>query len=855
MNRFTDMWLGWVTRFPRLVLLCIIAFTLLMALGLPNFKLDASADSLTLENDQDLNYFRETAKNYSSGDFLIVTFTPRDDLFSDKSLELLGRLQEELASIEGVESVNSILNVPLLFSPKQSLREVAKEPRTLLTPGMDRDLAKREFLESPIYREMILGPEGQTTALQLNIAVDRHYIDLVQQRDLLREKRSGEQLSAAEEAELAQVTKTFLDYRTQSEARAHQRVEKVREVVARYKDEAQIFVGGISMITADMITFIHKDLVVFGGATLLFIIFVLAVIFRSMSFILIPVATCFTAVLIMLGLLSWLDWRVTVISSNFVALLLIIAMSIIVHLVVRYREYAEQNPDWTQRQLVSETVRFMAIPCLYTTLTTMVAFMSLVVSGIRPVIDFGWMMTIGLVFALVLAFLLLPACLMLLPRPKPKPISTQETKPKSKPLPVYCSQFVERHGGIVLGVSVVVGVLSIWGISRLQVENRFIDYFHETTEIYQGLSVIDQKLGGTTSLDIVIKARAVNGLAKSEDEQSRPSADEDDPFAEVDADPFGDVETVDEDDPFADPADAATSAKNSTSAWMTVAGLQEIERIHDHLETLPEVGKVQSLGILYKVGKELNGSLNNFELAVMDKALSEGVRAALVEPFLHGEDETRITMRVKDSYHGLKRAELVERIRSHLEEGLGLNMEEVRFTGLLVLYNNMLQSLFSSQIVTLGVVFFCIMLMFVVLFRSVLVSLVGILPNVLAAVSILGGMGLIGIPLDMMTITIAAITVGIGVDDTIHYIHRFKKEIAVDGDYVAAMHRSHGSIGKAMYYTSVIIIFGFSIMALSEFIPTIYFGLLTGLAMFAALMAALFLLPKFILLTRPFKVE
>ncbi|MCR6652297.1 MAG: hypothetical protein NVV73_12735 [Cellvibrionaceae bacterium] len=226
MNRFTDMWLGWVTRFPRLVLLCIIAFTLLMALGLPNFKLDASADSLTLENDQDLNYFRETAKNYSSGDFLIVTFTPRDDLFSDKSLELLGRLQEELASIEGVESVNSILNVPLLFSPKQSLREVAKEPRTLLTPGMDRDLAKREFLESPIYREMILGPEGQTTALQLNIAVDRHYIDLVQQRDLLREKRSGEQLSAAEEAELAQVTKTFLDYRTQSEARAHQRVEK-----------------------------------------------------------------------------------------------------------------------------------------------------------------------------------------------------------------------------------------------------------------------------------------------------------------------------------------------------------------------------------------------------------------------------------------------------------------------------------------------------------------------------------------------------------------------------------------------------------------------------------------------------
>jgi predicted RND superfamily exporter protein len=851
-HRFTDMWLGWVTRFPRLVLLCIIIFTALMALGLPNFKLDASADSLTLENDQDLNYFRETAKNYSSGDFLIVTFTPREDLFSDKSLEVLRRLQEELAAIEGVESVNSILNVPLLFSPKQSLREVAKEPRTLLTPGVDRALAKQEFLDSPIYREMILGPDGQTTALQLNIAVDRHYIELVQRRDVLREKRSLGQLSGAEAEELAQVTAEFLDYRTQSEARAHRRVEKVREVVAHYKEEAQIFVGGVSMITADMITFINKDLVVFGCAVVLFIILVLAVIFRSLSFVLIPVATCLTAVLIMLGLLSWLDWRVTVISSNFVALLLIISMSIIVHLVVRYREYAELNPDWTQQQLVTETVRFMAIPCLYTTLTTMVAFMSLVVSGIRPVIDFGWMMTIGLVFALVLAFLLLPACLMLLPRPQANKISVRAAKPESKPLPVYCSQFVERHGGIVLSVSVLLCILSIWGISRLQVENRFIDYFHETTEIYQGLSVIDQKLGGTTSLDIIINAKAAAGLVPAHEEQVRAFAGEDDPFTEVEADPFGEVEVDAEEDPFADAVDS-TNGKNVASVWMTVAGLEQVERIHDYLETVPEVGKVQSLGILYKVGKELNGSLNNFELAVMDKALSPGVRNVLVDPFLHGEDETRVTMRVKDSYHGLKRAELVERIRLHLKEGLGLDVEEVRFTGLLVLYNNMLQSLFSSQIVTLGVVFFCIMLMFVVLFRSVLVALVGILPNVLAAVSILGGMGLIGIPLDMMTITIAAITVGIGVDDTIHYIHRFKKEIAIDGDYVAAMHRSHGSIGKAMYYTSVIIIFGFSIMALSEFIPTIYFGLLTGLAMFAALMAALFLLPKFILITRPFK--
>jgi len=850
-QRLTDLWLSGVIRFPRLVLIGIVALILLAALGLPRFKLDASADSLTLENDQDLNYFREMAKNYSSGDFLIVTFTPHQDLFSDASLSLLRRLQDELAQIEGVSSVNSILNVPLLFSPKQSLREVAKDPRTLETPGVDRELAKREFLESPIYREMILGPDGQTTALQLNIAVDRRYIELVQHRDALRAKRSQEGLSAEEESELSRVSQEFLDYRTNSETRAHARVEKVREVVARYKDEAQIFVGGVTMITADMISFIQKDLFIFGAATVLFIVFVLAVIFRSLRFILIPVTTCLVAVLLMLGLLSWLDWRLTVISSNFVALLLILSMSIIVHLVVRYREYAEEHPDWTQQQLVSATVRFMAKPCLYTTLTTVVAFMSLVVSGIRPVIDFGWMMTIGLTLALALAFLLLPASLMLLPRSREKKSAAQVIRSESKPLTLYCSQIVERHGGAVVTVSLLVGILSIWGISRLQVENRFIDYFHETTEIYQGLSVIDQKLGGTTSLDIIVNARAAPGLI-AEEESVQTFASEDDPFAEVESDPFADVDTAEEDDPFADPESEAEPG-NSSSRWMTVAGLEQVEKIHDYLETLPEVGKVQSLAILYKVGKELNGSLNNFELAVMDKALSPDVRKVLVDPFLHGEEETRITMRVKDSYPGLKRAELVERIRQHLKDDLKLDVEELRFSGLLVLYNNMLQSLFCSQIVTLGVVFFCIMMMFVILFRSFSIALVAILPNVLAALSILGGMGLIGIPLDMMTITIAAITVGIGVDDTIHYIHRFKEEIAVDGDYVAAMHRSHGSIGKAMYYTSVIIIFGFSIMVLSEFIPTIYFGLLTGLAMFAALMGALFLLPKLILLVRPFK--
>ncbi len=868
LRRLADGLIQRVLDYPKLTLSLVLLLVLLAVAGLPRFKLDASADSLTLENDTDLSFYREINKRYGSGDFLVVTFTPSGDLFSDESLDLLQKLQDDLAQIDGVDSINSILTVPLLFSPKRPIRELAGEPLTLRSPEVDRAAARQEFLSSPIYRDLILAPDGRTTGIQLNMAVDEHYIDLVQRRDELRDKRSGPGLSDAEAQELNQVSAEFRQYRTESDAAAHQRVEDVRAVVERYAGEAEIFIGGVSMIAADMITFIQQDLIVFGSAALLFVVVVLAVIFRSVRFVVIPMATCVSAVLIMLGLISWLDWRLTVISSNFVALLLIISLAIIIHLVVRYREYVAENPDWSQRQLVSATLRFMALPCIYTVLTSAVAFMSLVVSDIGPVIDFGWMMTIGLLFALLLAFVLMPACLMLLKPERLRDAGAADAT-SNKPLTLYCSAVVERHGGWVLGVAGVAAALSFWGITRLEVENRFVDYFHEDTEIYQGLWVIDNQLGGTTSLDIVINMQSLPAMTEDPEPSAITPDDEEDPFGEfatAEEDPFAEADRFNEEDPFAegagfaedDPfAESGADPQSQTGSgfWMTVAGLQTIEAVHDYLDEQPEVGKVQSLATLYKVGKVLNGSLNNFELAIMEQSLPQNIREVLIDPYYSRGDETRITMRVIDTYPGLKRVELVERIRSDLATKLGLDTEHVRLSGLLVLYNNMLQSLFSSQILTLGAVFLGIMLMFVVLFRSLLIAIVAIVPNMLAAFVILGGMGLYGIPLDMMTITIAAITVGVGVDHAIHYIYRFRTEIAKDGDYVAAMHRSHGSIGKAMYYTSIIIIFGFSIMVLSRFIPTIYFGVLTAFAMLAALLGSLFLLPRLILLSKPFKLK
>ena len=598
------------------------------------------------------------------------------------------------------------------------------------------------------------------------------------------------------------------------------------------------------------IAFIQSDLVVFGVAVLVFMIVVLAVIFRSVKFVFIPMLCCLTAVGMMLGFVSWVDWRLTVISSNFVALLLIISLSIIIHLVVRYREYQQENPDWDKKELVSATVKFMALPCFYTAVTTIVAFASLVVSNIRPVMDFGWMMTIGLVVALCLAFLILPAALMVLPKGK----VASKSKAVGRPLTSYFALAVEHYGSLILISAIGILALSIWGMSQLKVENRFVDYFHESTEIHQGLKVIDNQLGGTVSFDILIDADEAESYAELEvlPGESEFSDEEFEGFDDYDED-FEDGFDEFSDDAFADDPFSEYS-DNLGSYWMTVAGLKKIEWLHNYLESLPEVGKVQSLATLYKVGQDINGNLNDFELALMEKALSNTIRDVLISPYLSPDgQQTRVTMRVIDTYPGLERAELVERIQSHIDENAPFKAENTRYSGLLVLYNNMLQSLFSSQILTLGVVFVAIFIMLAIVFRSLSIAAVAIVPNIIAAFSVLGAMGLMNIPLDMMTITIAAITVGIGVDDTIHYIHRLKKELKVDGDYHAAMHRAHTSIGRAMYYTSVIIVFGFGIMVLSRFIPTIYFGLLTGVAMFAALMGALLLLPKLLLMAKPIK--
>ncbi|MBL1142924.1 MAG: MMPL family transporter [Proteobacteria bacterium] len=797
----------------------ILAF---FAVHTKDFKLDASADSLLLDDDKDLKVFRETLDRYATKEFLFVTFTPEEDLFSDNSIKQITRLRDDLRTLEPVDSVISLVDVPLVRQVEGSLSDVAENVRTIEGGGVDIEKARVELLTSPIYKELIISEDGSTTALQVNLKDQKAFRDIQRERNQLLYKVNTEGLSADEQSRLDSIITEYAAQKKETDQINHDNIESIREIISRYQQYGALYLGGVPMIADDMITFIKNDLIIFGVGVFLFLVGMLTIIFRKLRWVLLPLLSCFYAGLLMLGLLGLIGWNVTVISSNFISLMLIITMSMNVHLIVRYRQLCNDFPEYTQHELVLTTACKMVWPCFYTALTTIMAFSSLVVSGIKPVIDFGWMMTIGLSVTFLTSFILFPALLVLLSK------SSEQLNPRDEfQFTPKLADLTEKHGNKVLFLTFVLAVVSAFGITRLEVENSFINYFSEDTEIYQGLRLIDEKLGGTTPLDIILNLEQVSGEEESADYE----------FEDLDV-LFGGFDDGDQQD-----------------SWYTPERMDTIKQVHDYLDTLPAVGKVLSLASIIRVGEEINeGEFDAFELAIVSKRMPEELKQSMIKPYVSEEvNEARVNIRILDSLKDLRRKELLDQIKKDLVEKVKLPEDKIKITGILVLYNNMLQSLFKSQILTLGVVMAGIALMLVILFRSISLAIIGIVPNVLAAAIILGLMGLLRIPLDMMTITIAAITIGIAVDNSIHYIYRFREEFSQTHDYVRTMHYCHANIGKAVFYTAITIIIGFSILVLSNFIPTIYFGLLTALAMFIALFAALTLLPKLILIWKPFR--
>ncbi len=807
-----------VTDFSKFTLIILGALIIFSINFSKNFNLDASSDALLLEGDKDLQYLREINERYGSKDFLFLTYAPITSFADEETIINIQLLKSKIEKLSWVDSVITIIDVPLLKSSDEPLMDRIKNYKTLAYPEIDKKRGFEEILNSPIYRDYVISSDGKTSGIVVYLKTDERLKEYIKvKNDYLFQSKNKE--GNFDKKDYKVFLKEYEDYKNLYNKRNHQNINEIREIISKFGGSSKIHLGGVPMIADDMMTFIKKDITVFGLGVFLFIILTLWFIFKNIKWVIIPLLGCASSVIIMVGLLGFLGWKVTVISSNFIALMLILNMAMNIHFSVRFLQIVKEF-GYSKSQAIEEASKKMFLPILYTVLTTVCAFLSLVFSGIKPIIDFGLMMTLGLFVSMFVTFMLVPSLISLLS--KEDEINLVENS-KSR-ITNLLSRFSQKNTFIIFGSFILVIFFSVKGISKLEVENSFINYFDKKTEIYKGMKKIDDDLGGTTPLDIILKF------------PSGKEKDDDDEFSEWD-------ENEDE--------------ESKAKYWFTRNKIDKILIVHDYLDSLPEIGKVLSFGSIIRVAEDLNEKkLQSLEIAVLYSKIPEKIKKEIISPYISVKnDEARISVRIKDSLKDLRRNDLINKINRDFEEKLDLKKDEFRLSGILILFNNLLQSLFKSQILTLGIVILGISLMFFILFRNITISIIGVAPNFVAAFFILGIIGFANIPLDMMTITIAAITIGIAVDNSIHYIYRFREEFKKIKNYNLTVERCHNTVGIAILNTSITIVFGFSILVLSNFIPTIYFGIFTGLAMLLALISVLTLLPKLIIVLKPFGKE
>ena len=802
---------------PKFILFLIVLVFSFSVYNAKNFQLDASADSLLLENDPDLNYLRSINERYSSEDFFVITYSPKNKI-NNETIQELKKFVNEIDNIQWVSKTISILNAPLFESSDQPLIEKINNIQYITTPGIEINRALNELRNSPVYKRLIINDDATTFGIVAYIKDNKKYLSALEINKNFLDKQKNKKLSDKDFKEFEKHKLVLEQLKREQNKNLELYNIEIRSHISKYKNIADINLSGIPMIADDLISFVKKDITVFGSGVFVFIIITLWFIFRDIRWVIFPLLSCFLSISIMVGMLGYLNWKVTVISSNFISLMLILTMEINIHYVERYKQLQAEFPKKKENFLTYLTTTKILTPILYAVLTTALAFLSFIFCDIKPVIDFGLMMTLGLFISLFVSMILLPYLII-----KFKPKASPVHKSKESKIAKFFETIAINQKFLVLTFSSIIFILSIYGMTRLKVENSFINYFDKNTEIYKGMKLIDEKLGGTTPLDIILKFK----------ESESKSTFADDEFFQ-----------------------GSSSDEYKDSYWFTNFRINNIVNVHKYLETLPEIGKVLSFYSVLQLGEKLNDNkkLGPLEMAILHSKLPEDIKKNIITPYISIDDnEARISLRIIDSNPELNRKELLIKIQKDLEEKLQLKKEEFKITGILVIFNNLLQSLFDSQIKTLGITFAGIFLLLLILFKSFWWSVVAAIPNFTAALFILGSLGLFNIPLDMMTITIASISVGIAIDNSIHYIYRFREEFKINKNYNRTIQICHRTVGKAIVNASLTIVFGFSILILSNFIPSIYFGIFTGLAMLTAMTLVLTLMPQLILIIKPFK--
>ena len=559
-----------IIDFSKLTILLITGVIIFSIYQAKNFNLDASSDALLLEGDRDLKYLRQINERYGSKDFLVLTYTPVSSFMEKETILNLQLLKSKIEKLTWVDNVITIIDVPLLKSTDEGLMERLKNYKTLSYPEIDRRRGFEEIINSPIYKNYVISEDGKTSGIVVYLKKDERLSEYIKVKDKYFNQNLESGLNKEERINYKNFLKEYEDYKNLYNLRNHQNINEIRDIISKYGENAKIHLGGIPMISDDMMSFIKSDIIVFGLGVFIFIVLTLWLIFKNIKWVLMPLLGCATSVIIMVGLLGFIGWKVTVISSNFIALMLILNMAMNIHLTVRFLQLKKEFPQLSKNEAVFESCKKMMLPILYTVLTTICAFLSLIFSGIKPIIDFGWMMTLGLIISLIITFLLLPCLLNIFS--KENEINIKDTEKSI--ITSILGSIAKRSRFFLFGTTAIVILSSLIGITKLKVENSFINYFDKETEIYKGMKKIDQKLGGTTPLDIILK------FPQKQKEQK------DDEFSEWEED-------VQEDE-------------DKSKYWFTRDKIDKILKVHDYLDSLPETGKVLSFGSILRVAEDLN---------------------------------------------------------------------------------------------------------------------------------------------------------------------------------------------------------------------------------------------------------
>lgn len=763
-NNFLSLIFSSVINHYRLTLLLCLSIFLFFLFYAFRISIDASSESLVYDDNQNYKTYENIVQNYQGSDFLLLAYTPKSgDVFSKDSITFIENLSQTISKLDAVQSTLSIANAPLLKSIKDSsLQDNIKANANILSPQIDINLAKEEILNNPFFKENIISEDSKTAGIVVFL-------------------------------------KSGFDY-------SHT-IDEIKKIKNSYKDE--MYIGGVPLIVDDIVYYIKSDLLVYTLLLGLILAVVMWLFFRNLSFVILSIVVCIFTLAISSGIFALLGYKITIVSSNYISILFVVNISLIIHLIVSYLENIKKYKNADKKRLILITALQKTTPSFYAIATTMIGFLGLMFANIMPIVHLGVVMAVGVLVALIFTFVIFMSFMMLVRIPR-------EVEFVSLGLRIleFSSNIAINNKLRIYFVAFLCVVFSVYGIRYLSVENSFINYFKSGSEIKEGLLVIDENLGGTIPLEVIVKF-ATNETKDSINDEFESEFEE---LAKED------------------------------KYFFSEEKLRIAKRIHEYFLENEYAGSILSLHSVSLLLEELGLKPDGFTFSFLYDNLDESLKLQLFYPYANiQQDELRFVVRILDSSSSLKRDEFIKQVKLELANILENENVSFEVNGLMVLYNDLLQSLISSQVDTLLFVMLIIFVLFVLVFRSFKLAIIAFVANMIPLCVVFGILGISGISLDIMTATIAAISLGMGVDHAIHYIHRYKEEIKTNSKETA-IRNSHKSIGNAMYYTAVVIIIGFLTMTSSSFVPTIYFGIITSAVMILMLISSLILLPRMLLI-------